>query len=369
MSDHPHQHQASRQRRVEFDILAPLVIGGLLLSFVAIVIAFSAAQSDDVTTAERAVDKAAVSSATETAAPPAAEESETLTADFAMKPYDPVTKPVQPGPKTFELEATEKIIDVDGTPMKLWTFNNTVPGPVLRAVVGDRITIRISNAKDSKFLHSVDYHASRMTLGGGHVQVKPGEEGVFEFTAEYPGAFMYHCATAPVLHHIGMGMYGMLIVQPKAGFGKPMPEYAITQSELYGSTEAIEAKAPAAMAFNGIPSQYVKAPIKVEPDSEARLFVVNAGPSEISSFHVVGTIFDRVLEDGNPRNATWGRQALAMPASGGGVFEMKFVGEGQFPFVTHQFNHAAMGAVGMILAGDGKPGPGGVDDPAAHGHS
>jgi nitrite reductase (NO-forming) len=367
VSQHHNNDQPGRQRRVDFDILAPLVFAGLLVSVIAIAIAFSAAQSNDAKAAGGG--DAAASTYSATAAEPAAGDAEKLKADFKMKPYDPVTEPVQPGPKTFELVATEKIIDVDGKPMKLWTFNNSVPGPVLRAVVGDKVTIKISNAKDSKFLHSVDYHASRMTLGGGHVQVKPGEEGTFEFTAEYPGVFMYHCATAPVLHHIGMGMYGMLIVQPKEGFGKPMPEYAILQSELYGSTEAIEAKEPAAMAFNGIPSQYAKAPIRVKADSEARLLVLNAGPSEISSFHVVGTIFDRVFEDGNPRNVSWGRQALAMPASGGGVFEMKFVGEGQFPFVTHQFNHAGMGAVGMILAGDGKPGPGGVDDAGAHGHS
>lgn len=368
MSHHHQNDPAARQRRVDFEILAPLVFVGLIVSVIAIVIAVSAAQSDDAKAAGDGNGGATAYSST-AAAEPAADDAEQLKADFKMKPYDPVTEPVQPGPKTFELTATEKVIDVDGKPMKLWTFNNSVPGPVLRVVVGDKVTIKIKNAKDSKFLHSVDYHSSRLTLGGGHVQVKPGEEGTFEFTAEYPGVWMYHCATAPVLHHIGMGMYGMMIVQPKEGFGKPMPEYALLQSELYGSTEAIEAKAPAAMAFNGIPSQYVKAPIKVKADSEARLFVLNAGPSEISSFHVVGTIFDRVFADGNPRNVTWGRQALAMPASGGGVFEMKFVGEGQFPFVTHQFNHAAMGAVGMILAGDGKPGPGGVEDAGAHGHS
>jgi nitrite reductase (NO-forming) len=82
---------------------------------------------------------------------------------------------------------------------------------------------------------------------------------------------------------------------------------------------------------------------------------------------VVGTVFDKVYDDGNPANLTVGRQALMMPASGGGVFEFKTVGEGLFPFVTHQFNHASKGAVGMIIAGDGKPGPGGIDE-AKDGH-
>ena len=290
-------------------------------------------------------------------------------ADIVAARYDPTTKPVAPGPKTFELTTTEKVVQIGDTKVRMWMFNGSAPGPVLRAVVGDRITIKITNDASSTFLHSVDYHASRLTLGGGHVQVKPGESGEYSFIAEYPGVFMYHCATAPVVQHIGMGMYGMLIVQPKEGFGPSLPEFAITQSEIYSSLQGIQSKSPVAMAFNGVPSQYVKAPITLPANQSIRLFVLNAGPSELSSFHVVGTVFDRVLEDGNPKNTTYGRQTLAMGASGGGVFEMKFVGEGQFPMVTHQFNHAAMAAVGMFLTGDGKPGPGGIADPGSHGHS
>ncbi len=289
-------------------------------------------------------------------------------ADLTMKPFNPVTKPVKPGNKTFVLTTTERVVQVGDKKLRMWTFNDSVPGPVLRAVVGDTITIKIKNDKSSKYLHSVDYHASRLTLGGGHVQVPPGKEGEFTFKLEYPGVFMYHCATAPVLHHIGMGMYGMIIVQPKEGFGRPMPEFALTQSELYADEKAIEAKTPTAMAFNGLPSQYMKDPIRVPADSDVRLFVLNAGPSELSSFHVVGTIFDHVWADGNPRNATFGRQTYGLPASGSGVFEMKLVDEGQYPFVTHQFNHAAMGAIGMLISGDGKPGPGAVGNPSANGH-
>ncbi len=290
--------------------------------------------------------------------------------DITLGEYDPRTRPVQPGNKTFELTTTEKNVKVGDKVYRMWTFNNQVPGPVLRAVVGDTVTIKIKNDPTSKFFHSVDYHASRMSLGGGEVQVAPGKAGEFKFKLDYPGVFMYHCATAPVLHHIGMGMYGMIIVQPKEGFGRPMPEYAITQSELYASLDDIINRKPDAMAFNGIPSQYIANPIKVKANSEARLFVMNAGPSEQSSFHVVGTIFDKVYADGNTddHNLTVGRQTYNLPASGAGVFEMKFVGEGKFPFVTHQFDHAAKGAVGMILAGDGKPGPGAAADPGENGH-
>ncbi|MCW2960677.1 MAG: nitrite reductase [Thermoleophilia bacterium] len=365
--------RAKRQRLIDFDILAPLTILGVLISALAIVIAFAANQSNGPAAAAAPNAAAAGDSATaggygggENTAPTTRVTEEKP--DFTAKTYDPVTKPVKAGPKTFELTATEKNIKVGAKTYKMWTFNNTVPGPVLRAVVGDKITIKITNASDSKLPHSVDYHASRLTLGGGHVQVAPGKSGTFEFTAEYPGVFMYHCATAPVLHHIGMGMYGMLIVQPKEGFGPKMPEYAITQSELYASSKDIDENRPDSMAFNGVPSQYAAKPLRLPADSNVRMFVMNAGPSEVSSFHVVGTVFDRVFEDGNPRNVSFGRQALGIPASGSGVFEMQLKGEGQFPFVTHQFNHAAKGAVGMMISGDGKPGPGGVEDAGANGH-
>lgn len=362
----PHEEQARRQRRIDFDILAPLTIIGLLVSVVAIAVAFAGANSN---ASKAEISSTKVAATDQAVATTDAAKPKELKADFEMKPYDARTAPVKPGPKTFELLATEKNIKVGKKVYRMWTFNNTVPGPVLRAVVGDRVTIKIKNAKDSQYDHSVDYHASRLTLGGGHVQVGPGKEGEFTFDLEYPGVFMYHCATSPVLHHIGMGMYGMLIVQPKEGYGKPMPEYALLQSELYASPQDIDNKKVDAMAFNGIPNQYAERPIKLPKDSDVRLFVLNAGPSEHSSFHVVGTIFDRVFEDGNPRNVSWGRQVLGIAASGGGVFEMKLKDEGQYPFVTHQFNHAAMGAMGMMISGDGKPGPGSLDgDPGANGH-
>ena len=363
--DNPTSLQA-RQRRIDFDVLAPLTVIGVLISLAAvgIAIAYGSGGSDADGTA------AAPMSAAEMAAMTSSDGATTdpVKADFTMKAYDPATEPVKAGPKTFHLTATEKHIKVGDKTYAMWTFNNSVPGPVLRAVVGDKITIKIDNDKSSKLPHSVDFHAARLTLGGGHIQAAPGEGGTYTFTAEYPGVFMYHCATAPVLHHIGMGMYGMFIVQPKEGFGAPMPEYAITQSELYASPADIDTNHPDSMAFNGIPSQYAKSPIKLPANSPVRLFVLNAGPSQLSSFHVVGTVFDRVMADGNPRNLSWGRQALGIPASGSGVFEMVLKGEGQFPFVTHQFDQAAKGAVGMLLAGDGKPGPGGVDDPGANGH-
>lgn len=329
-------------------VLLPIGLIAIALAVLAVAIALGAAQSDQAAAPAAPAAAAAVEPATTVKATPGSY-------DLEATRYDPATSPVAAGPKTFNLVTEEQRVKVGDNVYDLWTFNGTAPGPALRAVVGDRITINITNAKSAKMAHSVDYHASRMSMGGGNVQVAPGKTGSFTFTAEYPGVFMYHCATPPALQHIGAGMYGMLIVQPKEGFGPKMPEYAILQSELYSSFENMQTNRPGNVVFNGIPSQYATEPIKAKPNSSVRVFFLNAGPNSLSSFHVVGTIFDRSLIDGNPANLTVGQQAVSVPASGGLVTEMKLVGEGRFPIVTHQFNHVAQGAVGMFVTGDGDP--------------
>ena len=274
------------------------------------------------------------------------------------KPYNPVTRNVAPGPKHFVLTTAEQRVRISGTVYNLWTFNGTSPGPALRVVQGDRVTITIKNAASSRTTHSIDFHASRLSMGGGFMQVAPGSQGTFTFVAKDVGVLMYNCATAPVLMHIGSGMYGMIIVQPKGGFKPAMPEFAMVQSELYTNYDNMLSGKANAVAFNGIPNQYSANPIKLPKNSNVRLFFQNAGPDELSSFHVVGTIFDKVYLDGNPKSMTYGRQAIAVPASGSGIFEMNLTDEGKYPIVSHQFNDVALGAVAMMVTGDGVPGAG-----------
>lgn len=332
------------RREDDRDFTIPIAVVAVLAAGLALIVAFTAAQSNN-----RSVATLAPTNATPTPVAKAADAKY----DMVAKRFDPVTRPVVAGPKTFSLTMEEKNVKVGEKVYPLWTFNGTAPGPVLRAVVGDQITIKLTNAATSKMAHSVDFHSSMMSMGGGDVQVMPGKTGTFSFPANKPGVYMYHCATAPVLEHIGKGMYGMIIIQPKGGFGPKMPEYAIVQSELYQSLDDMTAQKPGNVVFNGVPSQYANEPIQVKPNGHVRVFFMNAGPSELSSFHVVGTIFDKAYEEGNPRNVSYDRQALAVPASGGAVLEMQLIGEGKFPFVTHQFNHVAQGAVGMFVTGDG----------------
>ncbi|MEO6867439.1 MAG: multicopper oxidase domain-containing protein [Gaiellales bacterium] len=357
MSAPQQQRTAKREHAFRWHAFGPFAVSALIVSIAAIFIAISAAQDDveagtNPMAAKMKGERVVATPSERLNALPDATKKNT---DLVMKKFDPVTEPVKAGPKTFKLVTTERNVDVGGKLYKLWTFNDLIPGPTMRVVVGDRVTIKIKNEGKSTYVHSIDYHSSRLSGGGGYVQVAPGEEGEFSFVAEYPGVFMYHCGTPPILHHIGMGMYGMMIVQPKEGFGKPMKEYAFTQSELYANMGDMEAQLPAQTTFNGLPKQYLDEPIKLDADEEIRIFFLNAGPSHISSFHVVGTIMDTAFADGNPANQTIGRQTIVLGASSSVVAEMKLVGEGTFPFVTHQFGHGEMGAVGAFVTGDGDP--------------
>jgi nitrite reductase (NO-forming) len=177
-----------------------------------------------------------------------------------------------------------------------------------------------------------------------------------------------HCATAPALHHIANGMYGMVIVEPKEGLPKVDKEFAILQSEWYLGPQGQEsdldkamaaAPAPDLVLFNGVANQYQDHPLMVGTGERVRIFVLNAGPSIDSSFHVIGTVFDTVRKEGvllsrhNPGN--WGSQAMDLAPAQGGYVEFVPAEDGMCPFVTHAFNFAGRGALGMLQAGDGDP--------------
>jgi nitrite reductase (NO-forming) len=179
---------------------------------------------------------------------------------------------------------------------------------------------------------------------------------------------MYHCGTSPALHHIANGMYGMVIVEPAEGLPPVDAEVAVVQSEWYlgpqGETvslakAAAAAPAPDYVVWNGVANQYVDNPIAVGTGDRVRIFVLNAGPSVDSSFHVVGTIFSRVIKEGiqlnlgNPGN--FGSQAVDLSPAQGAIIEMVMPEDGLYPMVTHAFNFVGRGALGLFQAGDGDP--------------
>ena len=270
--------------------------------------------------------------------------------------------------KEFRIPITHQTIEIaNGVKYEGWTFGGTVPGPVIRVNQGDVVKITLVN--ESPMPHSIDFHAARIPMNKAFKSIVPGEELKFEFTANDPGAFMVHCGTPPVLLHIMQGMYLPIIVDPKDGWGtKADKEFVLVQSEFYSMPEmaangthamdytGAQDKKASYVVFNGKAFQYKDHPLHVDVGDRVRLFVINAGPSFDSDFHIVGTIFDRVYPDGNPKNVLEHVQTQLIPAGGGAVFETVFDkdsnGEGAYAFVTHSFADAQKGAVGLIQVGN-----------------
>lgn len=233
-----------------------------------------------------------------------------------------------------------------------WTFNGTVPGPVLRVKEGDTIHFTMKNL-DPNVPHSMDFHAVHAAPSKKFIDVMPNEEGTFTYPANTPGVFMYHCGTKPVLMHIANGMYGVIIVEPKDGYptdGEIDREYTIVQSEWYKENdyEDFLNGEPTYVVFNGDTFSLSEHPLLAKVGDKVRLYVNNVGPNEVSSFHIVGTVMDRVYVDGNPKNILYGLQTMMLPASGGAVIEFTVTEAGDYPIVTHQFNHASKGAVAIL---------------------
>jgi nitrite reductase (NO-forming) len=289
----------------------------------------------------------------------------------AWQPYDPKLDPA-PGGREHKvtLTATERIMEVaPGVKQQMWSFNGAVPGPALRGRVGDLFTITLVNDQGNKLGHSIDFHASKVAWNDEMRTINPGERLVYQFKAKHAGIYMYHCGTAPTLHHIGNGMYGAIIVDPPA-LGKVDHEYLLVQSELYlgpqgqpGSLRKMQNESLDAVVFNGYATQYKFRPIRVEPGQRVRVWVLDAGPSENSAFHIVGTIFDTAYKEGEyllrPGAGRGGAQVLDLQPAQGGFVEFTFDEPGLYPIVTHKFANVAKGALGLFQAGEVKATGGG----------
>jgi nitrite reductase (NO-forming) len=275
------------------------------------------------------------------------------------KTYDAALEASRPGREhNVTLEITEDTFEVaDGMFMNLWSFGGTVPGPVIRVTQGDTIHFKLVN--EGQMAHSMDFHAAEIAPNRAYVDVAPGKSFEFEWTATQPGVFMYHCGTQPVLHHIGNGMYGMVIVEPQGQKLAPAREYGLVQSELFfggqgevGDLTKMEAKEPDWIVFNGYANQYADDPLLADPGERVRLYLLNAGPSEWSALHVIGAIFDRTWQEGVVGGPA---QTISIAPSQGAIVEFTMEEDGTYPFITHAFGDAVKGAVGTFKVGDGGP--------------
>ncbi len=255
----------------------------------------------------------------------------------------------------------------DGTTYMYWTFGGSVPGSFIRTRVGDEVEFTLSNHPDNKLPHNIDLHAVTGPGGGATSSfVAPGHEKKFNFKTLNPGLYVYHCATAPVGMHIANGMYGLILVEPAGGLPQVDKEYYIMQGDFYTKGEngdpglqafdmqkAVDEDADY-VVFNGkVGSLTGDNAITAEVGETVRLYVGNGGPNLVSSFHVIGEIFDRVhVEGGDLINENV--QTTLVPAGGAAIVEFRVDVPGTFILVDHSiFRAFNKGALGMLkVTGD-----------------
>lgn len=262
------------------------------------------------------------------------------------------------------LETTEVIGRLeDGTSYTYWTYNNRVPGPFVRVRVGDTVEVNMTNAADSVMMHNVDFHAVTGPGGGAAAtSANPGETRSFTFKALQPGLYVYHCATPMVAQHIANGMYGLILVEPEGGLPEVDHEFYVMQGEIYTEeeqgtpgllTESVE------RLLNEQPTYYVmngafkaltgENALKVEVGDSARIYFGVGGPNKISSFHVIGEIFEHVYRDASLTSPPiTDVQTVLVPPGGATVVDLTFEVPGSYIMVDHALSRVDRGAAGII---------------------
>jgi nitrite reductase (NO-forming) len=263
-----------------------------------------------------------------------------------------------------ELEAQEVVGQLaDGVTFTYWTFNGTVPGPFIRVRAGDTVEVRLKNRQDSLLPHSVDFHAVTGPGGGAvYTQVAPGETKSFTFKALNPGLYVYHCATPVVAHHIAAGMYGLILVEPEGGLPPVDREFYVMQGDIYTqgafgeqghqqfSMEKLLAETPDYVVFNGrVNALTGEGALKAKVGETVRIFFGVGGPNLVSSFHVIGEIFDRVYDQASLTSpALTDVQTTMVPAGGAAVVEFKLQVPGRYILVDHSLSRLQKGAAGYL---------------------
>lgn len=323
----------------------------------------------------------------------------------AVRPADAAVVPVN-------LVARQTLVRVaPGVKMRVWTFNNTVPGPVIRATEGDMIQVTLTNSdqgsparkvrkrvrvrvkkrirskrgKGGKRFrwvwkkrwktvkrpgrraqpHSIDFHAAEIAPDQAFRSIPPGQTHTFSFLAARAGVYMYHCGTPMMLEHIAMGMYGAIVVDPAIPRPAASKEVTVVQSEFYGkirngklepNVKAMMEGSPRFVTFNGATDTFdarspIAVPVGSQSDPPVRVNFVNAGPNNFSALHVVGSIFDEYQPDGHQSELVRGVSTQTVPPGGGAVFELRFAEPGLYPMVSHSMKDMEKGAMALFRAG------------------
>ena len=310
----------------------------------------------------------------EPAVPKAPQDASARAFSISRDPADLPPPVGDRGPKAVhvDLEAIERIGRLaDNSTYEFWTFNGKVPGPFVRVRVGDTVTVTLKNADNSIMMHNIDFHAVDGP-GGGAVatEVMPGEAKSFSFKALIPGLYVYHCATPMVANHISNGMYGLILVEPVGGLPKVDHEFYVMQGELYTtgsfgdsglqqfSVDKLLDEHPEYFVFNGsVGALTDEFPMHAKAGDKVRIFFGVGGPNFTSSFHVIGTIFDKVYVGGSLTSPPeTGVQTTSVPPGGAAIVDIALPVPGKFVLVDHALARMERGLAGYLIV-DGPPNP------------
>lgn len=304
----------------------------------------------------------AASSATQAAAETPAGELPVIDAFTTHAPeVPPAIDRDYPAKVRVKMETVEKTMKMDdGVEYRYWTFNGDVPGRMIRVREGDTVEVEFSNNPSSTVPHNVDFHAATGPGGGAAASfTAPGRTSTFSFKALQPGLYIYHCAVAPVGMHIANGMYGLILVEPKEGLPKVDKEFYIVQGDFYTKgkkgaqglqpfdMDKAVAEQPEYVVFNGhVGAIAGDNALKAKAGETVRMYVGNGGPNLVSSFHVIGEIFDKVYVEGG-KLINENVQSTIIPAGGSAMVEFKVDVPGSYTLVDHSifraFNKGALG--------------------------
>lgn len=291
-------------------------------------------------------------------------------ADIARDPnYVPMRpQPNEEGIIEIELVSKEVIAEIaPGVTVNYWTYGGTVPGPMFRVREGDRVRVTLTNDPTSLHHHNVDFHSVTGPGGGAAAtNVAPGESKSFTFTALNPGLYVYHCAHENVPNHMAHGMYGMMLVEPKEGLPQVERELYVMQGEFYtagkmgtkglqvmDAQKMLDGKAEY-VVFNGRTAG-LNGKMHANVGDRVRIYIGNGGVNYVSSFHVIGEIFDTVYPEGALRGGVHqGVQTTLVPAGGASIVEFTMDVPGNYVLVDHALARLDRGAWGVLMV-TGEP--------------
>ena len=268
------------------------------------------------------------------------------------------------------VKEVEIAIDNAGNTQKMWTYGGTIPGPLVRVKQGDVVDFKLHNHPDNGNSHSMDFHAAQVDVLDEFAEVRPGDTKRFQFRADYPGVFVYHCGAESMAEHIGRGMYGVIIVDPKDGYSRDYPrpdrEYVLVHGDLFEAGTSAEditmGTGWKGVLVNGKVFHYdpvhdpnASIALESEPGERVRIYFVNAMINESAAFHPIAGIWDRVWDNGNPKNVAYGLQTVEVPPAHGVVLDMISPDDRATnnALVDHRMKHAMHGGITVLMNYEG----------------